>query len=62
MKDSNSVNVSNVSDKDLIELEGLELDGLDFVELSEESRGHPENLASSKMCCCCVSTILPTVK
>jgi hypothetical protein len=44
-----------------LRLDDLDLEGLTLVELSEEVRGHPENLASSKICCCCVSTILPTL-
>lgn len=39
-----------------IALDDLDLESLTLVELNEEVRGHPENLASSKMCCCCVST------
>jgi len=40
-------------------LEDLNIEDLLPVELNEEAMGHPENLASTKWCCCCISS-LPT--
>ena len=48
------------SDDLSLELEDLDIEGLIPVELSEEAKGHPENLASTKWCCCCISS-LPTL-
>lgn len=40
-------------------LQDLDIEELLPVELNVDATGHPENLASSKWCCCCVS-VLPT--
>lgn len=40
-------------------LQDLDIEELLPVELNVDAMGHPENLASTKWCCCCIST-LPT--
>lgn len=44
----------------VLELDDLDLQDILPIELSEETKGHPENLASTKWCCCCISS-LPTL-
>ncbi len=51
---------NNDIEKIELDLSDIQIEDIVPVELGEDVKGHPENLASTKWCCCCISS-LPTL-